>query len=137
MRSGTSPPSVISTGAPTGAATSEPAAIPAGQSAASTRVTASGPAAPPAEGKTASATAAASAIGSAPAIRVVFLVANAGKPRSVGLLVGRRHLADHDLGRRRLPPSASTPSRPRPVAAKYTATPTAAITTIDPATCQR
>ena len=136
MRSGTSPPSVISTGAPTGAATSEPAAIPAGQSAASTRVTASGPAASPAEGKTASAAAAASAIGSAPEILVVFLVANAGNPSSSACWsgAGTSRTTTSGAGDSAVCVDAEPPSS---VAAKYTATPTAAITTIDPATCQR
>jgi hypothetical protein len=79
---GTSPDSVTSIGAPTGSATSDEAASPDCQSPTSTKVTAPGPATPPVEGNTASATAAASEIGSGPAMRVVFFVANAGKPRS-------------------------------------------------------
>ena len=58
------------------------AAIPDCQSLESTSETASGPGTPPVEGNAASATPAAVAVGSAPATRVVFLVANSGKPRS-------------------------------------------------------
>ena len=99
VSSPSSPSSATSSGAPTGSATSDAAAIPAGQSASSTTLTAAGPGTPPVEGKTASAAAAASAIGDGAAIRVVFLVAKAGKPSS-SLSLGHRHLADHDLRRR-------------------------------------
>src|SRR4051794_37657421 len=69
-------------GALTGCAVRLAAAIPDCQSLESTRETASGPGMPPVDGKAASATPAAFATGSAPATRVVFLVANSGKPRS-------------------------------------------------------
>src|SRR4051812_19452283 len=69
-------------GALTGGEVRLAAAIPDCQSPESTSETASGPATPPVDGKTASATPAALATGSAPATRVVFLVANSGNPRS-------------------------------------------------------
>jgi hypothetical protein len=73
-------------GALTGCAVRLAAAIPDCQSLESTSEIASGPGTPPVEGKAASATPAALATGSAPATRVVFLVANSGKPRSCAAL---------------------------------------------------
>src|SRR5215211_3758267 len=82
VRPGMSSVPEIRIGALTGGAVRLAAAIPSRHSSESTSDTASGPDTPPVEGNTASATPAASATGSAPATRVVFLVANSGNPRS-------------------------------------------------------
>ena len=68
-------------GARIGGAISTEAAIAASQSSVGASVTAAGWVPGAEDGYTASATPAASAIGSAPATRVVFLVASAGIPR--------------------------------------------------------
>ena len=98
VKSGMSSVPVSRIGAPMGCAARLAAAIPEAQSLSSTRLTAAGPGTPPADGNAARATPAASATGSRPATRVVFLVANAGKPRSWR---GRRLLLADDDARRR------------------------------------
>ena len=73
-------------GARTGSAISAAAAIPPCQSPSATRVTAAGESSGTVEGKVASAAPAAFAAALEPPTRVVFLVAKAGKPRSVASL---------------------------------------------------
>src|SRR4051794_22264297 len=80
VASGILSPSANSTGARIGRAASTDAAIPVRQSRTSARITAWGRDSALRAGYVASATPAASATGSPPATRVVFLVANTGKP---------------------------------------------------------
>ncbi len=82
VASGSSSPSLSSTGARTGPAASWAAEMPARQSSWSTSTTALGRVSSAREGNTAWATPAALATGSAPDTRVVFLVAKTGKPRA-------------------------------------------------------